>query len=88
MTIDESGRTVSGGPEGEKYPKTTRTGKVTKKQKRSLEESCESLIEEREERDSNCRNDRPIKPDMIDQRRRGFVSFCRTSCSRWPFVMA
>src|SRR6218665_3525373 len=33
-----------GGPEGEKYPKTTRTGKVTKKQKRSLEESCESLI--------------------------------------------
>ena len=35
-----------GGPEGEKYPKTTRTGKATKtnKQKGSLEESCESLI--------------------------------------------
>src|SRR6218665_815690 len=32
-------------PEGEKYPKTTRTGKATKtKQKRSLEESCESLV--------------------------------------------
>ena len=42
-----------GGPEGEKYPKTTRTGKVTKK--RSLEESSESLIigaaDEREERE-------------------------------------
>ena len=34
-----------GGPEGEKYPKTTRTGKATKKQtKRKSEESCESLI--------------------------------------------
>jgi len=33
-----------GVPEGEKYPKTTRTGKGTKKLKRSLEESCESLI--------------------------------------------
>src|SRR6218665_1839736 len=35
-----------GGPEREKYPKTTRTGKATKKnkQKGSLEESCESLI--------------------------------------------
>ena len=34
-----------GGPEGEKYPKTTRTGKTTKnKQKGSLEESCERLI--------------------------------------------
>ena len=33
-----------GGPEGEKYPKTTRTGKATKKQKGSLDESCESLI--------------------------------------------
>src|SRR6218665_1246782 len=32
------------GPEGEKYPKTTRTGKATKKQKGSLDESCESLI--------------------------------------------
>jgi len=33
------------GPEGEKYPKTTRTGKATKrKQKGSLEESCEILI--------------------------------------------
>jgi len=32
------------GHEGEKYPKTTRTGKATKKQKRSLVESCESLI--------------------------------------------
>src|SRR6218665_4147556 len=29
---DESGRTMSGGPKGEKYPKTTRTGKATKKQ--------------------------------------------------------
>jgi len=42
-------------PEGEKYPKTTRTGKATKtKQKGSLEESCESLIvgtaDRREER--------------------------------------
>jgi len=34
-----------GGPEVEKYPKTTRTGKATKKPKKgSLEESCESLI--------------------------------------------
>ena len=34
-----------GGPEGEKYPKNTRTGKATKnKQKGSLEESCDSLI--------------------------------------------
>src|SRR6218665_85780 len=28
---DESGRLCQGGPEGEKYPKTTRTGKATKK---------------------------------------------------------
>src|SRR6218665_3625063 len=42
---DESGRQCQGGPEGEKYPKTTETGKATKKnKKRSLEESCESLI--------------------------------------------
>src|SRR6218665_288178 len=37
-----------GGPEGEKYPKTTRTGNLVKrpknKQKGNLEESCESLI--------------------------------------------
>src|SRR6218665_878630 len=33
------------GPEGEKYPKTTRTGKSTQKsKKRSMEESCESLV--------------------------------------------
>jgi len=33
-----------GGPEEEKYSKTTRTGKATKKQKRSLEESCEGFF--------------------------------------------
>ena len=54
-----------GGPEGEKYPKTTRTGNLVKrpknKQKGNLEESCERLIvgtadgrEERREEEEMC----------------------------------
>ena len=75
-----------GGHEGEKYPKTTRTGKATKKQKKgSLEESCESLIvgtaDGREERFLMCEliylntSYKAIKPYSLIE----MAKFCYTS---------
>ena len=62
-----------GGPEGEKYPKTTGTGKATQKTKKgSLEESCESLIvgaadgrEERRRRYISLMEKRVEKPQHV-----------------------